>query len=84
MGSYVMIMKSFTLDRFLHLSSKKQANTMRIVPNVALAIAKSVNFDEFDLKAMKYILCSGATLPNDVIRVLHARLNEAPIFQGYG
>jgi 4-coumarate--CoA ligase len=81
---YTMVMKSFVLDDFLHLCSKTRANTMRIFPTTALAISKMPRFDGFCLEDVRYILCSGAPLQNDVIRALHEKLNAAPIFQGYG
>ena len=81
---YVMLMKQYTLNDFLRLSSKIRANSMRIVPPIALAISESQTFEDFDLSSVKHILCSGAALKEDIIDALHRRLKNAPIFQGYG
>jgi 4-coumarate--CoA ligase len=66
------------------LSAKIQANTLRIVPPIAFAMAKSSNIEQFDLSSVKYIMCSGAALQEEVIKTLQKRFNKAPIFQGYG
>ncbi len=79
-----MIMKTFTLDAFLRLSSRTKADILRIVPPVAFAMAKYAELENLDLTAVKYILCSGAALKDDIIHALHKILNDAPIFQGYG
>jgi 4-coumarate--CoA ligase len=84
LGAYVMLMKKYTLDNLLKLSSRIQANTLRIVPPIAFAMTKSSNLEEHDLSSVKYIMCSGAALQKDVIDELQKRLNKAPIFQGYG
>ena len=83
-GAYVMLMKSYTLNGFLDLSSKVQANTLRIVPPIAFAMTKFDGLEKYDLSSVKYIMCSGAALKKDVIEALQSRLNKAPIFQGYG
>jgi len=84
LGVYTMIMKTFTLDGFLRLSSRTKADTLRIVPPVAFAMAKYAEFKDFNLTAVKYILCTGAALKDEIIQALHKILNDAPIFQGYG
>jgi acyl-coenzyme A synthetase/AMP-(fatty) acid ligase len=83
LGAYVMLMRKYTLDDLLRLSSRIQANTLRIVPPIAFAMTKSSKLQEYDLSSVKYIVCSGAGLQEDVIDSLQKRLNKAPIFQGY-
>jgi acyl-CoA synthetase (AMP-forming)/AMP-acid ligase II len=77
-------MKKYTLEGFLQLSSKTQANTLRIVPPIAFAMTKSIFIEELNLSSVKYILCTGAVLQEEVIEILQKRFNNAPIFQGYG
>jgi 4-coumarate--CoA ligase len=79
-----MLMKKYTLDDLLKLSSRIQANTLRIVPPIAFAMTKSSKLEDYDLSSVKYIMCSGAALQEDVIDELQKRFNKAPIFQGYG
>jgi 4-coumarate--CoA ligase len=84
LGGYIMLMKKYTLEGFLQLSSKIKANILRIVPPIAFAMTKSKIIEELNLGSVKYILCTGAALQEDVIQSLQKRFNEAPIFQGYG
>jgi 4-coumarate--CoA ligase len=79
-----MVQKRFTLDAFLELSARVQANTLRILPTIAVAISKQTSFDLSRLAAVKLILCTGAVLPPSTIAFFRARIPNAPIFQGYG
>lgn len=83
-GSYTMLMKRFALDDFLRLCFAKKANNLRIVPSIALAMAKHAHLDDYDLSSVNCIMCTGAALQPEVIRVLQRKFNHAPIFQGYG
>ncbi|KAF1844971.1 acetyl-CoA synthetase-like protein [Cucurbitaria berberidis CBS 394.84] len=84
LGSYTMLMKKYSLDKLLELASTYEANTLRIVPSIALAMTKTAKLDVYDLTSIKFIMCSGAALQPEVIQVLYKRFNHAPIFQGYG
>jgi len=84
LGAYIMLMKKYTLDGFLQLSSNIQANTLRIVPPIAFAMTKSKSIEGLNLSSVKYILCTGAVLRAEVIKSLQNTFNKAPIFQGYG
>lgn len=84
MGFYTMLQKKFTLDTFLELSSQTRANAFRILPTIAVAISKQQTFDLSRLSDIKYIMCSGATLPPPIIEFFHKNIPGAPIFQGYG
>lgn len=79
-----MLMRKYSLDELLRLSSICRANTLRIVPSIALAMLKAAILDVHDLSAIKFIMCSGAALQPEIIRELQERFNQAPIFQGYG
>jgi 4-coumarate--CoA ligase len=86
LGAYVMLMRKYTLPGLLSLSSQISANTMRIVPPIAFAMTKSreVRNGKWDLSTVRFIMCSGAALREEVIEELQRRFNKAPIFQGYG
>lgn len=79
-----MLMKKYNLDSLLKLSAEQKANTLRIVPPIALAMTKVDTFGTHDLTSVRYIMCSGAALQHDVIEALQKKFNNAPIFQGYG
>ncbi|KAJ4369566.1 4-coumarate--CoA ligase 1 [Neocucurbitaria cava] len=84
LGSYTKLMKKYSLDQLLRLSSLCMANTLRIVPSIALAMTKTEMLDDYDLRNIKFIMCAGAALQPEVIQVLQKQFNQAPIFQGYG
>ncbi|KAF4625843.1 hypothetical protein G7Y89_g12318 [Cudoniella acicularis] len=84
LGAYVMLMRKYTLPRLLELSSQAQANTLRIVPPIAFAMSKGTEMEKWNLGSVKWIMCSGAALKEEVIEALHKRFKGAPIFQGYG
>ncbi|KAH7077028.1 acyl-CoA synthetases/AMP-acid ligases II [Paraphoma chrysanthemicola] len=84
LGSYNMLLKKYSLDELLRLSSACKANTLRIVPSIALAMLKTATLSLHDLSSIRFILCSGAVLQPEVIQGLQLRFNQAPIFQGYG
>ncbi|KAF2501251.1 acyl-CoA synthetases/AMP-acid ligases II [Lophium mytilinum] len=83
-GYYTMLMKKYTLGRLLELSAKVNANTLRILPTIAVAITKDHGFDLAQLQSIKLIMCAGATLPPKIIEFFNQRFPGAPIFQGYG
>jgi 4-coumarate--CoA ligase len=83
-GCYTMLQKSFTLDSFLDLSVRIQANTLRILPTIAVAMSKQTSFNLSRLAAVKLILCTGAVLPRPTIDFFRAHIPNAAIFQGYG
>ena len=83
-GFYTMLQRFYTLPSFLDLSARIKANTLRILPTIAVAISKQTVFDLSRLASVKYIMCSGAVLPPSTIDFFHAHLPNAPIFQGYG
>lgn len=79
-----MLMKRYTLNNFLEFSADIQANALRILPTIAVAISKQTSFDLSCLRSVKFIMCSGAALPLPIIQFFHRQFDGAPIFQGYG
>jgi 4-coumarate--CoA ligase len=84
LGTYTMLMKKYSLDALLKLSAHHKATTLRLVPPIALAMMKADSLGSYDLSSIKFIMCSGAALQQNVIEALQRRMNKAPIFQGYG
>lgn len=84
LGTYTKLMKKYSLPQLLKLSSLCRANNLRIVPSIALAMVKFKELNNYDLKDIRFIMCSGAALQPEVIEALQEKLNQAPIFQGYG
>jgi acyl-CoA synthetase (AMP-forming)/AMP-acid ligase II len=84
LGYYTMLMKKYSLGRLLELSAKVNANTLRILPTIAVAMTKDHGFDLTQLQNIRLIMCAGAALPPKVIDFFQQRFPRAPIFQGYG
>jgi 4-coumarate--CoA ligase len=84
LGAYNMLQKRYALEAFLRLSADTKANTLRIVPPIALQMAQMDKLGDLGLENVKFILCSGAALEKGVIETLQGKLGRAPIFQGYG
>lgn len=83
-GLYTMLQKKYTLQTFLELSAQTDANALRILPTIAVAITKERSFDLSRLSRVQYIMCSGAVLPTPTIAHFRTHFPNAPIFQGYG
>lgn len=79
-----MLQKKYTLQTFLELSAQTDANALRILPTIAVAITKERSFDLSRLSRVQYIMCSGAVLPTPTIAHFRTHFPNAPIFQGYG
>ncbi|KAF2440346.1 putative amp dependent CoA ligase [Karstenula rhodostoma CBS 690.94] len=83
-GLYTMLQKTYTLPSYLSLSAQIRATALRILPTIAVQIAKQTAFDLSRLHTVKYIMCTGAVLPTPTIQHFRTHLPHAPIFQGYG
>ena len=79
-----MIMKQFEYQTWITACSTIKATNMKMVPAIAVAIAKDPNAEKLDLGSVNYITCAGATLQTEVIRRLQHLLKGVSILQGYG
>lgn len=57
---------------------------MKMVPAIAVAIAKDPRITDLDLRSVNIILCAGATLQSEVVAQLQKILGGVDIVQGYG
>ncbi|KAF2817630.1 acyl-CoA synthetases/AMP-acid ligases II, partial [Mytilinidion resinicola] len=83
-GSHVVIMKQFEYLKYIEASARLRATIMRMVPPIALAIAKDPNISKFNLTSVQVIMCAGATLQAEVVNKLQAIMGGCYILQGYG
>ena len=84
LGSYCMIMKQFEYQQWIIACSAIKATNMKMVPAIAVAIAKDPNAEKLDLGSVNYITCAGATMQAEVVRRLQFLLKGVSILQGYG
>lgn len=83
-GGYNCLQKRYALESFLELSAEINATAFRILPTIAVAIAKQTQFDLSRLSNINTIMCTGAALPPSIISFFREKLSGAPIVQGYG
>lgn len=79
-----MLMRNFLLDKFLKLVEEKKVSVLGLVPAIATVMIKGGLLDNFDLRAVRTVICASSVLDRDVLRELRERLGGAPIVQGYG
>ena len=65
LNCFSLVTKRYTLEELMRLSAKVNANTLKILRPVAIAIAiaifKSEGVQDADLDSIGFIMCSGAT-----------------------
>jgi 4-coumarate--CoA ligase len=83
-GSHIVIMKEFNFKEYIRLCAEKRATVMKIVPSVAVAIAKDPEVRKLDLTSLRYIVSTGATLQSEIVSTLVKLMDGVDIIQGYG
>ncbi|KAF2502607.1 acyl-CoA synthetases/AMP-acid ligases II [Lophium mytilinum] len=83
-ASHVVIMKQFEYLKYIEASARLRATIMRMVPPIALAIAKDPNIAKYDLTSVNVIMCAGATLQAEIVNQLQTIMGGCDILQGYG
>lgn len=76
-------MQGFDLGTFCKTIEREKITLAYIVPPVGLALAKSPQVDQFNLRSLRMLHSSAAPMPKEVIRAVNARL-QVPVRQGYG
>jgi 4-coumarate--CoA ligase len=83
-GHFLCIQRTFDFRKYIEASSKIKATILRMVPPIAIAIAKDPFVQTLDLTSVHTILCAGAPLQVDVVQALQKLMREVRITQGYG
>jgi len=83
-GSHIVILKQFEYTKYIEACARLRSTIMRVVPPIALAIAKDPNIDKVDLTTVQVIMAAGATLQKVVVDRLQEVMNGCDILQGYG
>lgn len=82
-GDGLVTMPRFDLELFLKISRDYKALRMWVVPPVALAFAKHLMIDDFDLSAMDQVVCGAAPMGKELSDAATARLG-CEMCQAYG
>ncbi|KAJ9643303.1 hypothetical protein H2204_002199 [Knufia peltigerae] len=83
-GNYVLIMKQYEFRKWIRSCAEKRATLMKIVPSIAMSIAKDPEVPKLDLTSLQYIVCTGAPLHYEIVNILVELMNGVHIVQGYG
>ncbi len=81
-GGKVVLERSFDPARVLALLDEKRVTTIMGVPAIYLFLSQESGFADADLSSLRLAIVGGAPMPEELLRVWHARGIE--IVQGYG
>ncbi|KAJ5360227.1 hypothetical protein N7517_009418 [Penicillium concentricum] len=84
LGCYVVVMKRFDYEAYIEACAKSRVTIMKMIPATAVAIAKDQTVDKHDLGSVRHILCTGATLQEQIVRRLQDIMKGCAIIQSYG
>ncbi|KXJ90409.1 hypothetical protein Micbo1qcDRAFT_205257 [Microdochium bolleyi] len=84
-GCSVVAMRRFDFVRYITRCSEIRATLLRLVPATAARLASDPAVRGLDLRSVKSVMCSGASLPAETIAGLKALLHpDVVILNGYG
>ncbi|ORX74390.1 acetyl-CoA synthetase-like protein [Linderina pennispora] len=82
-GAYLVILRSFGLEKFVSLADKHKASVAHLGPPIILRLAKDPIVSKYDLSNFVYANSGSAPLSKELQLECEARI-RAPITQGYG
>ncbi|KGN45189.1 4-coumarate--CoA ligase 2 [Cucumis sativus] len=83
-GAAIMIMQKFDIVALLQLIEKHRISIMPIVPPIFLAIAKSPEFEKYDVSSVRVLKSGGAPLGKELEDAVREKFPTAILGQGYG
>ncbi|KAG6593347.1 4-coumarate--CoA ligase 1, partial [Cucurbita argyrosperma subsp. sororia] len=83
-GAAILIMQKFEIVSLLELVEKYKASIMPIVPPILLAIAKSSEFEKYDMSSVRVLKSGGAPLGKKLEDTVREKFPTAILGQGYG
>ncbi|XP_038897161.1 4-coumarate--CoA ligase 2-like [Benincasa hispida] len=83
-GAAIMIMQKFDIVSLFQLIEKYRISIMPIVPPIFLAIAKSSEFEKYDVSSVRVLKSGGAPLGKELEDAVRAKFPAAILAQGYG
>ncbi|XP_038897021.1 4-coumarate--CoA ligase 1-like [Benincasa hispida] len=83
-GASIMIMQKFDIVSLLQLIEKYRISIMPIVPPIFLAIAKSPEFEKYDVSSVRVLKSGGAPLGKELEDAVREKFPAAVLGQGYG
>ncbi|XP_023004760.1 4-coumarate--CoA ligase 1-like [Cucurbita maxima] len=83
-GAAILIMQKFEIVSLLELVEKYKASIVPIVPPILLAIAKSSEFEKYDMSSVRVLKSGGAPLGKKLEDAVREKFPTAILGQGYG
>ncbi|GLT46207.1 hypothetical protein SLA2020_199810 [Shorea laevis] len=83
-GVAILIMQKFEIGKLLELIQKHKVTIAPIVPPIALAIAKSMETEKYDLSSVRMVKSGAAPLGKELEDTVRAKFPGAKLGQGYG
>ena len=84
-GCYLVAMSRFDFLAYLKRCASIKATILRLVPATAARLTKDPSIKGLDLKSVRTIMCSGASLATETVQKLQGILSpEVSILNGYG
>ncbi|KAA0058681.1 4-coumarate--CoA ligase 1-like [Cucumis melo var. makuwa] len=83
-GATILIMQKFDIVSLLQLIEKHKISIMPIVPPIFLAIAKSPEFEKYDVSSVRVLMSGGAPLGKELEDAVREKFPTAVLGQGYG
>ncbi|KAL0561925.1 hypothetical protein IC582_002370 [Cucumis melo] len=83
-GAAITIMQKFDIVSLFQLIGKYKVSIVPIVPPIFLAIAKSPEFEKYDVSSVRVLKSGGAPLGKELVEAVKAKFPAAILAQGYG
>ncbi|XXG45061.1 hypothetical protein AAC387_Pa02g0245 [Persea americana] len=83
-GNTAVLMERFEFEGMLRAVERYRATTMPVSPPLVVAMAKSAEVENYDLRSLEAVGCGGAPLGKEVAERFKARFPNVEIMQGYG
>lgn len=83
-GAALVIMKRFETVKMLELVEKHGITIAPLVPPIVVEMAKSDAMDRHDLSSVRMVISGAAPMGKELQDIIHAKLPNAVLGQGYG
>jgi 4-coumarate--CoA ligase len=83
-GAAIVVMKRFDTVKMLQLVERHGVTIAPLVPPIVVEMAKSDALDRHDLSSIRMVISGAAPMGKELQDIVHAKLPNAVLGQGYG
>ncbi|EAZ07174.1 hypothetical protein OsI_29419 [Oryza sativa Indica Group] len=83
-GAAIVVMKRFDTVKMLQLVERHGVTIAPLVPPIVVEMAKSDALDRHDLSSVRMVISGAAPMGKELQDIVHAKLPNAVLGQGYG